>query len=94
MGKFSSPFLAKNPIKNDRIIVGENTGEIASDDKGEYVLISETSKSAKAGDTIRPPGGKGPFKPFEQGKSLGSKDGYLIGGDYKVDENNNIIDYF
>ena len=37
---------------------------------------------------------QGNFKPFEQGKSLGSKDGYLIGGDYKVDENNNIIDYF
>ena len=67
MGEFSSPFLAKNPIKNDRIIVGENTGEIASDDDGEYVLISETSKSAKAGDTIRPQGGKGNFKSFKQG---------------------------
>jgi len=90
--KFSSPFMAKSPL-NDRTIVGENTGEIASDDKGEYVLVSETSQSAKAGDTIRPSGGKGKFKPFEKGKSLGSQDGYLVGGDYKVDKNNNIIDY-
>ena len=93
MSRFSSPFLAKSPLRNDKTIVGENTGKIASDDKGEYVLVSETSKAAKAGDTIRPTGGKGNFKPFEKGKSLGSQDGYLVGGDYKVDKKNNVIDY-
>jgi len=93
MSKFSSPFLAKSPLNNGKKIAGENTGGIASDDKGEYVLISETSASAKAGDTIRPQGGRGKFKPFVKGKSLGSKDGYLIGGDYKIDDKGNLVDY-
>ena len=93
MTKFSSPFLAKSPLNNGKKIIGENTGAIASDDKGEYVLILENSVSAKAGDTIRPPKGEIKFKPFVQGKSLGSKDGYLIGGDYKIDDEGHLVDY-
>ena len=91
--KIKTNYGGGSPLNNGKKIVGENTGEIASDDKGEYVLISETSVSAKRGDTIRPPGGKGKFKPFVKGKSLGSKDGYLIGGDYKIDDKGNLVDY-
>ena len=55
--------------------------------KGEYVLHREK-------DTIRPPKGEMKFKPFVQGKSLGSKDGYLIGGDYTVDSKTNRLVHY
>ena len=40
----------------------------------------------RKGDTIRPANNKS-FKPAVIGKSLGSKDGYLVGGDYKTKKN-------
>jgi len=87
MSKFSSPFLAKSPLNNGKKIIGEDTGEIQFDKKGEYVLHREK-------DTIRPPKGEMKFKPFVQGKSLGSKDGYLIGGDYTVDSKTNRLVHY
>lgn len=69
-------------IKN---LVGENTGMIKKDKKGEYVLRTFESVGGQKGDTIRPANNK-MFKPAVIGKSLGSKDGYLIGGDYKVEK--------
>ena len=67
-------------------LMGENTSEIKTDGKGEYVLaLDENDQGLKSGDTIRPANNK-MFKPAVIGKSLGSKDGYLIGGDYNVKE--------
>ena len=75
-----------SPAKKN--ITGENTGEIKTDKKGEYTLINENSVSANKGDTIRPANNKF-FKPAVIGKSQGSKDGYLIGGDYSVSKKGN-----
>ena len=75
-----------SPAKEN--ITGENTGEIKTDKKGEYTLINENSVSANKGDTIRPANNKF-FKPAVIGKSQGSKDGYLIGGDYSVSKKGN-----
>ena len=76
-----------SPLNNGKKIIGEDTGEIQSDKKGEYVLHREK-------DTIRPPKGETQFKPFVQGKSLGrNSGGYLIGGDYKIDDKGHLIDY-
>ncbi len=72
---------AINMIKN---LVGENTGRIKKDKKGEYVLRLEESVAGQKGDTIRPANNQKFFKPAVIGKSLGSKDGYLIGGNYNV----------
>jgi hypothetical protein len=73
----------KSPAKKQRL-TGENTSEIKKDNKGEYSLVmDETQAGLKSGDTIRPANNKF-FKPAVIGKSLGSKDGYLIGGDYNV----------
>ena len=67
-------------------LMGENTSKIKTDGKGEYVLaLDENDQGLKSGDTIRPANNK-MFKPAVIGKSLGSKDGYLIGGDYNVKE--------
>jgi len=87
MTKFSSPFLAKSPLNNGKKIIGEDTGKIKSDKKGEYVLHKEK-------DTIRPPKGETQFKPFVLDKSLGkNSSGYLIGGDYKIDDEGHLVDY-
>ena len=72
----------KSPVKRQSL-TGENTGKIKKDKKGEYVLRSEESVAGQKGDTIRPANDK-MFKKAVIGKSLGSKDGYLIGGDYNV----------
>tara|TARA_R100000541_G_scaffold3483_1_gene10749 strand:- start:10 stop:366 length:357 start_codon:yes stop_codon:yes gene_type:complete len=73
----------KSPVKR-QLLTGENTSEIKTDDQGEYSLVmDETQEGLKSGDTIRPANNK-MFKKFVKGKSQGSKDGYLIGGDYNV----------
>ena len=73
----------KSPA-NQNMVTGENTDEIQTDKRGEYSLVmDETQEGMKAGDTIRPANNK-IFKPAVIGKSQGSKDGYLIGGDYNV----------
>ena len=77
-----------SPLTNnhdDKKLVGENTGEIKKDKKGrEYSLVMEDSKNFIKGDTIRPANNK-TFK-----KSI-TTDGYIMGGDYKVDKRNRII---
>ena len=81
---FKIPNFYATPLRNDKILTGENTSEIKTDDKGEYSLVlDETQEGLKSGDTIRPSNNK-TFKPAVIGKSVGSKDGYLIGGDYNV----------
>tara|TARA_R100000541_G_scaffold18735_1_gene28619 strand:- start:168 stop:530 length:363 start_codon:yes stop_codon:yes gene_type:complete len=73
----------KSPV-NQNMVTGENTDEIQTDERGEYSLVmDETQEGMKAGDTIRPANNKF-FKPAVIGKSQGSKDGYLIGGDYDI----------
>ena len=77
-----SPF---NNNHDDKKLVGENTDEIKKDKKGrEYSLIMEDSKNFRKGDTIRPANNK-TFR-----KSI-TTDGYIMGGDYKVDKRNRII---
>lgn len=77
-----SPF---NNNHDDKKLVGENTDEIKKDKKGrEYSLVMEDSKNFRKGDTIRPANNK-TFK-----KSI-TTDGYIMGGDYKVDKRNRII---
>ena len=73
----------KSPANKNGITVGENTSKIKKDKKGEYVLRSEESVAGQKGDTIRPANNK-MFKKAVIGKSQGSKDGYLTGGDYNV----------
>jgi hypothetical protein len=77
-----------SPLANnhdDKKLVGENTDEIKKDKKGrEYSLVMEDSKNFRKGDTIRPANNK-TFR-----KSI-TTDGYIMGGDYKVDKRNRII---
>ena len=74
-----------SPAKQN-VVAGENTDEIQTDEKGEYSLVmDETQQGLKVGDTIRPSNNK-MFKPAVIGKSQGSKDGYLIGGDYDIEK--------
>jgi len=77
-----------SPLTNnhyDKKLVGENTDEIKKDKKGrEYSLVMEDSKNFRKGDTIRPANNK-TFK-----KSI-TTDGYIMGGDYKIDKRNRII---
>lgn len=79
MKNFSSQFTSKSPLsKLKKKIIGQDTGEIKTDKKGEYV-IHEHSK-----DTIRPANNKN-FKPFIKGKQSGKMDsGYLSDDDYTV----------
>ena len=94
MGGIKIPNFYASPLNKNGITVGENTGRVQKDKKGEYVLRTFESVGGQKGDTIRPANNK-TFKPAVIGKSLGSKDGYLIGGDYNVkktgDKNYNII---
>ena len=85
MGGIKIPNFYASPLHdNDMTLnVGENTSEIKTDKKGEFVLRSEESVAGQKNDTIRPANNKS-FKPAVIGKSLGSKDGYLVGGDYNV----------
>ena len=94
MGGIKIPNFYASPLHNSKLLTGENTDKIQTDDKGEYSLVmEETQEGLKTGDTIRPANNKF-FKPAVIGKSQGSKDGYLIGGDYNVqktgDKNYNI----
>ena len=93
MGGIKIPNFYASPLNKNGITVGENTGRVQKDKKGEYVLRTFESVGGQKGDTIRPANNK-TFKPAVIGKSLGSKDGYLIGGDYNVqktgDKNYNI----
>tara|TARA_R100000664_G_scaffold12720_1_gene20422 strand:+ start:606 stop:863 length:258 start_codon:yes stop_codon:yes gene_type:complete len=74
--KFSTPFMAKSPLNDVKKIVGQDTSEIKSDDKGEYVTYDN--------DTIRPADGKN-FQKFIKGKQSGKMDsGYLSDDDYTV----------
>jgi hypothetical protein len=74
-----------SPAKQ-KMVTGENTSKIQTDERGEYSLVmDETQQGLKVNDTIRPSNNKF-FKPAILGKSLGSKDGYLIGGDYDIEE--------
>ncbi len=59
----------KNPVT-----VGENTGEVKKDKKGNYALRSERSIAGAKGDTIRIPN--------KLNKLI--QDGYLMGGDYET----------
>jgi hypothetical protein len=81
--------MDKGSPANKKNLTGENTSEIKTDKKGEYSLVmDETQAGLKSGDTIRPANNKS-FKPAVIGKSIGSKDGYLIGGDYNVSKTGN-----
>ena len=81
--------MDKGSPANQKNLTGENTSEIKTDKKGEYSLVmDETQAGLKSGDTIRPANNKS-FKPAVIGKSIGSKDGYLIGGDYNVSKTGN-----
>ena len=98
MGGIKIPNFYASPLHNSKLLTGENTGKIKKDKKGEYSLKEANrspSDDLKIGDTIRPANNQKFFKPAVIGKSLGSKDGYLIGGDYNVsktgDKNYNII---
>ena len=74
--KFSTPFMAKSPLNDAKKIAGQDTSEIKSDDKGEYVMHDT--------DTIRPADGKN-FKKFIKGKQSGKMDsGYLSDDDNTV----------
>ncbi len=76
----------KGSPATQKMVTGENTGKIQTDERGEYSLVmDETQQGLKVGDTIRPSNNK-LFKPAILGKSLGSRDGYLIGGDYDIEE--------
>jgi len=72
MSGFSSPFMAKSPLKDVReeehMHVGEATDKIQKDKTSEYVVNMFDN------DTLRPVG-----KKFNRNKTL---DGYLIGGNY------------
>ena len=68
--KHCSPINYGSPL--NQITVGENTGEVKKDKKGNYVLRSERSVAGAKGDTIRIP------------KNKHIKDGYLMGGDYET----------
>ena len=83
MGGIKIPNFYGSPLYNNQKLTGENTSEIKKDKKGEYVLRSEESVAGQKGDTIRPANDK-TFKKAVIGKSQGSKDGYLTGGDYNV----------
>ena len=83
MGGIKIPNFYGSPLYNNQKLTGENTSEIKTDKKGEYSLVTEDTVNLSAGDTIRPANNKS-FKPAVIGKSQGSKDGYLIGGDYNV----------
>ena len=95
MGGIKIPNFYASPLHDNGMIlnVGENTSEIKTDKKGEFVLRSEESVAGEKGDTIRPANNES-FKPAVIGKSLGSEGGYLVGGDYNVqktgDKNYNI----
>jgi hypothetical protein len=81
---FKIPNFYATPLHNDKVLTGENTEKIQTDDKGEYSLVRyETQEGLQRGDTIRPADNK-TFKTAIIGQSQGSKDGYLIGGDYNV----------
>ena len=89
MGGIKIPNFYASPLHNSKLLTGENTDKIQTDDKGEYSLVmDETQEGLKTGDTIRPANNKF-FKPAVIGKSQGSKDGYLIGGDYNVQKTGN-----
>mgnify|MGYP003626456913 FL=1 len=70
--KPSTELTAKDSAPLNQITVGENTGEVEEDKKGNYVLRSERSIAGAKGDTIRIPNNKL------------IQDGYLIGGDYET----------
>ena len=94
MGGIKIPNFYASPLHNSKLLTGENTDKIQTDNRGEYSLVmDDTQAGLKSGDTIRPANNKS-FKPAVIGKSQGSKDGYLIGGDYNVqktgDKNYNI----
>ena len=66
-------FYASPLHDNDMTLnVGENTSEIKTDKKGEFVLRSEQSVAGEKGDTLR----------IKNHKLI--EDGYLKGGDYKT----------
>jgi len=84
MGGIKIPNFYASPLHNSKLLTGENTDKIQTDGRGEYSLVmDDTQAGLKSGDTIRPANNKS-FKPAVIGKSQGSKDGYLIGGDYNV----------
>jgi len=91
MGGIKIPNFYGSPLYNNQKLTGENTSEIKKDKKGEYSLVDakrSPGDDLKIGDTIRPANNKF-FKPAVIGKSLGSNDGYLIGGDYNVQKTGN-----
>ena len=70
-GGFGNSPMKQKPKKGK--IIGENTGKIKKDKKGEYALIIEDSKFASKGDTVR-------FTP----KTPIVDNEYISGGDYKA----------
>jgi hypothetical protein len=77
MKKFASQFVSNSPFRKlKKKIVGQDTGEIKTDKKGEYVMHGK--------DTIRPANNKN-FRPFIKGKQSGKmSSGYLSDDDYTV----------
>ena len=67
---------AKNSAPLNQNTVGENTGEVQKDKKGNYVLRSERSVAGAKGDTIRI---ANKFNKLIQ-------DDYLMGGDYETEK--------
>ena len=66
----------KAPSMKSKEIVGQDTGKVKSDKKGEYVMHGK--------DTIRPADNK-KFRPFVQGKQSGKMEsGYLSDDNYTV----------
>ena len=51
MGGIKIPNFYASPLNKNGITVGENTGEVKKDKKGEYVLRSEESVAGEKGDT-------------------------------------------
>ena len=72
MGGIKIPNFYASPLNKNGITVGENTGVVQKDKKGEYVLRTFESVGGQKGDTLR----------IKDPKLI--KDGYLKGGDYKT----------
>ena len=71
--------FGNSPAKQDKKVVGEQTGKIGTDKKGETFTIQQfdTQEGLQAGDTL--------FIPPAHHKSI-IDDEYLEGGDYEAEE--------
>ena len=70
-GGFGNSPMKQKPKKGK--IVGENTGKIKKDEKGDYALIMDDTEFANKGDTVR----------FTSKTPIVDNE-YISGGDYKA----------